>query len=117
MDFPAQKRFFLLWLSQLAVRVANEESLLVARLDGTANEVPGLNVPSRSAGKADTGENGVAGHPDAVSVHGYPVVVFFAKKNPQQNIKVPIVYTGPRTADSLRNFVVSQTALQPHEDL
>ncbi|KAL8446400.1 hypothetical protein Emed_004854 [Eimeria media] len=68
---------------ELAVRVANEESLL----------------------------------PDPVSVHGYPVVIFFAKKDPQQNTKVPIVYTGPRNAEALRNFVISQTALQAHEDL
>ncbi|KAL8437475.1 hypothetical protein ACSSS7_000898 [Eimeria intestinalis] len=102
---------------ELAVRVANEESLLVARLDGTENEVEGLTVPSRPHTKEEALENGSPGQPDPVSVHGYPVVVFFAKKDPQQNTKVPIVYTGPRNADALRNFVISQTALQAHEDL
>ncbi|KAL8273429.1 hypothetical protein Esti_002674 [Eimeria stiedai] len=102
---------------ELAVRVANEEFLLVARLDGTANEVEGFTVPFRPDTKEEASENGASGQPDPVSVHGYPVVVFFAKKDPQQNTKVPIVYTGPRNADALRNFVISQTALQAHEDL
>ena len=34
---------------QLAAREANEESLLIARLDGTANDVPGLTVPAAAA--------------------------------------------------------------------
>lgn len=102
---------------ELAVWVANEESLLVARMDGTANEVVGVTVPSRSAVKTGTEENQEYIEPDPVSIHGYPVVIFFAKKDHQQNTKVPIVYTGPRQADALRNFVISQTALQAHEDL
>ncbi|KAL8426230.1 hypothetical protein Efla_007039 [Eimeria flavescens] len=102
---------------ELALRVANEESLLIARLDGNANEVEGLTVPARSETKAETVENEGDGQPDPVSVHGYPVVVFFAKKDPEKNTKVPIVYTGPRNVDALRNFVISQTALQAHEDL
>lgn len=106
-----------LCVSQLAIRVANEESLLVARLDGTMNEVPGVTVPRRLTGKAGASEDEIETQPDPVSVHGYPVVIFFAKKAHQHTSKVPIVYKGPRNADALRNFVTSQTALQAHEDL
>ncbi|OEH73993.1 thioredoxin domain-containing protein [Cyclospora cayetanensis] len=104
-------------LTQLAIRVAHEESLLLARMDGTKNEVAGLNVAAQTPEKEGEEQYGVYMHPTPVSVHGYPVILFFAKKDPIQNAKVPIVYTGPRTAEALRNFVVSQTVLQAREDL
>lgn len=108
---------FMPMFEELAVRMANEESLLVARLDGTANEVPGINVPLRSTRKSDATTGVREVQPDIVSVHGYPVVVFFARKDPQQNLKIPIVYTGPRTVEALKDFVFSQTALQAQDDL
>ncbi|XP_026190498.1 uncharacterized protein LOC34620455 [Cyclospora cayetanensis] len=48
---------------ELAIRVAHEESLLLARMDGTKNEVAGLNVAAQTPEKEGEEQYGVYMHP------------------------------------------------------
>jgi protein disulfide-isomerase A1 len=75
---------------QLAEAFAQVPSVLIAKIDATAN-----------------------GYPDVVDVNGFPTLYFF----PSNNKDTPIIYEGDRSFESLREFILKNKAIAFDETL
>lgn len=75
---------------QLAEAFDQVPSVLIAKIDATAN-----------------------GYPDVVDVNGFPTLYFF----PANNKNTPVLYEGDRSFESLRNFVLQHKAIEFDETI